>query len=51
MFKTIGVFGKFQDISVEKPLKKITQHIENKGIKVKIGHTTASEITPSNGRN
>ena len=45
MFKTIGVFGKFQDISVEKPLKKITQHIESKGIKVKIGHTTASEIT------
>jgi NAD+ kinase len=45
MFKTIGVFGKFQDASVEKPLKSLTQHLENKGIKVKLGYTTAAEIT------
>lgn len=45
MFKTVGVFGKFQDASVEKPLKALTQHLENKGIEVKIGHTTAAEIT------
>ena len=45
MFKTVGVFGKFQDVSVEKPLKLLTQHLESKGIKVKIGHTTSAEIT------
>ncbi len=45
MFKTVGVFGKYQDVSVEKPLKTLTSHLEGKGIKVKIGHTTAAEIT------
>ena len=45
MFKTVGVFGKFQDNSVEKPLKILTQHLEKKGIEVKLGHTTAAEIT------
>jgi len=44
MFKTIGVFGKYRDASIEKPLKALTAHLESKGIKVKIGHTTASEI-------
>ena len=42
MFKTVGVFGKFNDASVEEPLKKLTQHLENKGIEVKLGHTTAA---------
>jgi len=45
MFKTIGVFGKFQDASVEKPLKKLTKHLENQGLEVKFGHTTAAQIT------
>ena len=45
MFKTVGVFGKFQDASVEEPLKKLTQHLESKGIEVKLGHTTSAEIT------
>ena len=45
MFKTIGVFGKYQDTSVEKPVKLLTEHLESKGIRVKIGHTTAEEIT------
>lgn len=45
MFKTVGVFGKYQDASVEVPLKALTGHLESKGIKVKIGHTTAAEIT------
>jgi len=45
MFKTIGVFGKFQDASVEKPLKTLTKHLEKKGIEVKLGQTTATEIT------
>lgn len=45
MFKTIGVFGKYQDASIEKPLKILTAHLEAKGIQVKIGHTTAEEIT------
>ncbi len=45
MFKTIGVFGKFQDRSVEKPVKLLAEHLEAKGIKVKLGHTTAEEIT------
>lgn len=45
MFKKIGVFGKYQDASIETPLKLLTAHLESKGIEVKIGHTTASEIT------
>jgi NAD+ kinase len=45
MFKTIGVFGKFKDVSVEKPVKALTSHLESKGLKVKLGHTTAAEIT------
>lgn len=45
MFKTVGVFGKYQDASVEQPLKTLTQHLENKGIRVKIGQTTAAEIS------
>ena len=45
MFKTIGVFGKYRDSSVEKPLKQLTEHLEARGYTVKIGHTTAAEIT------
>lgn len=45
MFKTIGVFGKYRDVSIEKPLKTLTRHLESKNIKVKLGHTTAAEIT------
>ena len=45
MFKTIGVFGKYRDASVEESLKTLAQYLESKGIKVKIGHTTAEEIT------
>lgn len=45
MFKTVGVFGKYRDVSIEKPLKTLTAHLESKGIEVKIGHTTATEIT------
>jgi len=45
MFKTIGVFGKYRDARVEEPLKTLTKHLESKGIEVKIGHTTAAEIT------
>ena len=44
MFKTIGVFGKYLDASIEKPLKSLTTHLEAKGLEVKLGHTTASEI-------
>lgn len=45
MFKTIGVFGKYHDASIEKPLKLLTKHLESKDIEVKHGHTTAPEIT------
>ena len=45
MFNTIGVFGKYQDASVEEPLKILTAHLEVKGIEVKLGNTTATEIT------
>lgn len=45
MFKTIGVFGKFQDVSVEQPVKALAKHLESKGLKVKLGHTTAAEIS------
>lgn len=44
MFKTIGVFGKYQDASVEKPVKALTAHLEAKGLEVKLGYNTASEI-------
>jgi len=44
MFKTIGVFGKYQDASVEKPVKALTAHLESKGLEVKLGYNTASEI-------
>lgn len=45
MFKTIGVFGKYRDASIEKPLKILTEHLESKNITVKLGNTTAAEIT------
>jgi NAD+ kinase len=45
MFKTIGVFGKYRDASIEEPLKTLAAHLEHNGIKVKLGHTTAAEIT------
>ncbi len=45
MFKTIGVFGKYRDTSVEEPIRLLAEHLESKGIKVKLGHTTAEEIT------
>jgi len=44
MFKTIGVFGKYQDASVDEPVKTLTAHLEAKGLKVKLGYNTASEI-------
>ncbi len=44
MFKTIGVFGKYQDASVEKPVKALTAHLEAKGLTVKLGYNTATEI-------
>ena len=45
MLKTISVFGKYKDSTVEKPVKLLAQHLENKGINVKLGYTTAEEIT------
>jgi len=45
MFKTVGVFGKYRDASIEQPLTTLTAHLESKGITVKLGHTTAAEIT------
>ena len=45
MFKTIGVFGKYRDASVEQPLKSLTAHLESRGVVVKLGATTAAEIT------
>jgi Predicted sugar kinase len=44
MFKTVGLFGKYRDPSVEQPLKRLSQHLESKGLTVKLGHTTAAEI-------
>ena len=45
MFKTIGVFGKYRDASVEAPLKTLAHHLETNNIEVKLGYTTAAEIT------
>lgn len=45
MFKTIGVFGKYQDSNIATPLKLLTKHLESKGLTVKLGHTTAEEIS------
>jgi len=45
MFKTIGLFGKFNDKSVGNTLKSIATHLESRGIFVKVGQTTSEEIT------
>ena len=45
MFKTVGVFGKYRDASIEQPLTNLTAYLESKGITVKLGQTTAAEIT------
>ena len=45
MFKIIGVFGKYRDSSIEKPFKLLTAHLEKAGLEVKLGNTTAAEIT------
>ena len=44
MFKTIGLFGKYQDHSIKQPLRKLAQHLDKKSIQVKIGHTTVDGI-------
>ena len=44
MFKTVGLFGKYLDPSVKKPLKRLTAHLESKNLNVKLGYTTATEI-------
>jgi NAD+ kinase len=45
MFKTIGLFGKFNDKSVGNTLQALASHLESRGMIVKIGTTTAEEIT------
>ena len=44
MFKTIGIFGKYNDKSVQQPVSDLANHLESRNIKVKIGDTTAEEI-------
>lgn len=44
MFKTIGIFGKYNDASVQQPISELAEHLESRDIKVKIGDTTAEEI-------
>lgn len=44
MFKTIGIFGKYNDKSVQQPVSDLANHLESRNIEVKIGDTTADEI-------
>ena len=44
MFKTVGIFGKYNDKSVQQPISELAEHLESRKIKVKIGNTTAEEI-------
>lgn len=44
-FKTIGIYGKYNDSSVHDVLNKLTLHLEKRGITVLLGKTTATEIS------
>jgi len=44
LFKTVGIYGKYNDASVRDALSSLSKHLESKDIKVLIGDTTAHEI-------
>lgn len=44
-FKTVGIYGKYNDSSVNDALNKLTQHLEAKGIKVLLSKTTSTDIS------
>lgn len=44
-FKTVGIYGKYNDASVTNVLNKLTIHLEEKGINVLLGKTTSVEIS------
>ena len=43
--KTVGIYGKYNDASVNDVLNQLTRHLEDKGIRVLLGKTTASDIS------
>lgn len=58
-FKTVGLYGKYNDASVREPVDALTAHLKDRGIAVVLGETTASQIVgrrsvdgtdPSSGR-
>ena len=44
-FNTVGIYGKYNDASVNDVLKKLTRHLETKGINVLLGKTTSTDIS------
>jgi len=44
VFKTVGIYGKYNDASVQDALSALSNHLESKGVHVLIGDTTAREI-------
>jgi len=44
-FKTVGIYGKYNDSSVNDVLNKLTRHLEKKGIHVLLGKTTSTAIS------
>lgn len=44
-FKTVGIYGKYNDSSVNDALSKLTHHLEAQGIKVLLSKTTSTEIS------
>lgn len=44
LFKTVGIYGKYNDASVQGALSELTKHLEKKGVNSLIGNTTSTEI-------
>lgn len=43
-FKTVGLFGKYKDASVGNVINELTSFLQQRGLKVLLGETTAAEI-------
>ena len=44
IFKSIGLFGRYQDVAVKATLNEIREHLEQRGRSVFLGDTTHQEI-------
>ena len=44
IFRSIGLFGRYQDVAVKATLNEIREHLEQRGRSVFLGDTTHQEI-------